>query len=200
MDTALNISGEPSARDGAAWFVLNPKSASITSQGYIAVACNVSVAQIAVVRGIDYLPGNSVPDYSRVGSALTQAELGPVFDTINTFAGGCSQPTQGNFSTFLPAGTTLYTFKGYPPSFRLAVKQGTPVQNQPISLLEAIAHPHASKGSELMQLDHVTSILLYPQSSPSSSPTTPPLAAARSPQAGGGAGRALRPGSCACHH
>jgi hypothetical protein len=146
------------------------------------VACNVSVAQIAVVRGIDYLPGNSVPGYSMVGSALTQAELGPVFNTINTFAGGCSHPTQDNFSTFLPAGTTLYTLKGYPPSFRLAVKQGTPVQNQPISLLEAIAHPHASKGSELMQLDHVTSILLYPQSSPSSSPTTPPLAAARSPR------------------
>jgi hypothetical protein len=144
------------------------------------VACNVSVVEMASVRGIAYLPGNTVPGYNMAGRALTQVELGPVFDTINTAVGGCSQPTQGNFSTFLPAGTILYTLKGYPPSFRLAVKQGTPGQNQPISLLEALSNPHASKGSELMQLDHVTSMLLYPHSSPSSSPATPPLAAARS--------------------
>jgi hypothetical protein len=137
---------------------------------------------MAIVRGIDYLPGNAVPGYKMAGSALTLAELGPVFDTINTAVGGCSQPTQGNFSTFLPAGTTLYTIKGYLPSFRLAVKQGTSSQNQPISLLEAISNPHATKGSELIQLDHVSSILLYPQSSPSSSPTTAPLGAANSPQ------------------
>lgn len=146
------------------------------------VVCNVSAAEMAVVRGIDYLPGNAFPSYSMAGSALTPAELGPVFDTINTAAGGCSQPTQGNFSTFLPVGTTLYTLKGYLPSFRLAVKQGTPGQNKPISLLEALFNPHASKGSKLMQLDHVTSILLYSQSSSSSSPTTPPLATVRSPK------------------
>ena len=144
------------------------------------VSC--SVAEMAVVRGIDYLPGNVIPGYSMAGSALTQAELGPVFDTINTAVGDCSQTTQGNFSSFLSAGTKIYTLKGYLPSFRLAVKQSTPGQNQPISLLEAISNPHASKGSELIQLDHVTSMLLYPQSSPSSSPKTPPMAATRSPK------------------
>ena len=38
LDTAVSISGDPSARDGAAWFVLDPKHATITDQGYVAVA------------------------------------------------------------------------------------------------------------------------------------------------------------------
>jgi hypothetical protein len=38
LDTAVTIPGDPSARDGAAWFVLNPNLASITRQGYVAVA------------------------------------------------------------------------------------------------------------------------------------------------------------------
>jgi hypothetical protein len=38
LSTAVNISGDPSARDGAAWFVLNPAKAAITSQGYVAVS------------------------------------------------------------------------------------------------------------------------------------------------------------------
>jgi hypothetical protein len=37
LDSAVNIPGDPSARDGAAWFVLNPEKAKITSQGYVAV-------------------------------------------------------------------------------------------------------------------------------------------------------------------
>jgi len=148
------------------------------------VACNVTVVEIAVVRGINYLPGNDVPGYGVAGTALTQAELGPVFDTINAEVQGCTPlPTQGNFSSFLAVGTKLYTIKGYQPSFRLAVKQATPGQNQPISLLEAVSNPYASKGSEVMQLDHkVTSILLYSQNGYSSSPATPPLATARSAQ------------------
>src|SRR6266852_6041546 len=38
LDTAVTIGNDPSARDGAAWFVLDPTHASITNQGYIAVA------------------------------------------------------------------------------------------------------------------------------------------------------------------
>ena len=32
------MSGDPSARDGAAWFVLDPKRARVTNQGYLGVA------------------------------------------------------------------------------------------------------------------------------------------------------------------
>ena len=145
-------------------------------------ACNVSVAEIIVIRGINYLPGNDVPDYRLTGTTITPAELGPVFDTINATIGGCTPPPQGNFSSFLPVGTKLYTIKGYQPSFRLAVKQPTPGQNQPISLLEAVKNPHATNGSEVMQLDHkVMSILLYSRNG-SVSLTTPPLATVRAPQ------------------
>jgi len=38
LSTALVPSGDSTARDGAAWFVLNPTNASITNQGYIAVS------------------------------------------------------------------------------------------------------------------------------------------------------------------
>ena len=38
LDTAVTIGNDPSARDGAAWFVLDPTHASITNQGYVAVA------------------------------------------------------------------------------------------------------------------------------------------------------------------
>jgi hypothetical protein len=147
-------------------------------------ACNVSVAQIAVVRGINYLPGNTVLGYGMAGTALTEANLGPVYDTINTSEGGCSPaPSQGNYSTYLAAGTQLYTVKGYQPSFRLAVKQAVSNSQQSITLLEAISNPHASKGGALMQLDQkVDSILLYPESSSSSSPATPPLKTVSSPQ------------------
>ncbi len=38
LSTALTIGTDPTDRDGAAWFVLNPKTASITGQGFIGVA------------------------------------------------------------------------------------------------------------------------------------------------------------------
>ncbi len=38
LSTAVNISGDPSARDGAAWFVLDPMHARVSNQGYIGVA------------------------------------------------------------------------------------------------------------------------------------------------------------------
>ena len=38
LSSAVNIQGDPSARDGAAWFVLDPKHARVTNQGYTAVA------------------------------------------------------------------------------------------------------------------------------------------------------------------
>ena len=38
LSTALTIGGDPSARDGAAWFVIDPKTHTETSQGYVAVA------------------------------------------------------------------------------------------------------------------------------------------------------------------
>jgi hypothetical protein len=37
LDSAVAISGDPSARDGVAWFVLDPKRHQITRQGYVAV-------------------------------------------------------------------------------------------------------------------------------------------------------------------
>lgn len=38
LDSAVTIKGDPSARDGAAWFVLNPRTGSVTRQGFVAVA------------------------------------------------------------------------------------------------------------------------------------------------------------------
>lgn len=38
LDSAINIPGDPSARDGAAWFTLNPTRGTITDQGYIGVS------------------------------------------------------------------------------------------------------------------------------------------------------------------
>jgi hypothetical protein len=38
LNSAVNIAGDPSARDGAAWFVLDPERGRITDQGYVAVA------------------------------------------------------------------------------------------------------------------------------------------------------------------
>jgi hypothetical protein len=38
LSTALTVGNDPTNRDGAAWFVLNPHTGSITKQGYVAVA------------------------------------------------------------------------------------------------------------------------------------------------------------------
>ncbi len=142
---------------------------------------NVSIPEMDVVRGIDYRPGDFVLGTNIGGAALTQADLGPVYDTINAHIGVCPEPTTGNYSTFLAAGTQLYTIKGYQPWFRLAIIEAASSSNQSIVFIEAIANPHASKGSELMQLDNkVDSILLYPQSSSSSTPV--PLKTVSSPQ------------------
>jgi hypothetical protein len=147
-------------------------------------ACShVSLPERDVVRGIDYFPGNFVLGTNIAGAALTQADLGPVYDTISADIHGCTPPTSGNYSTFLAEGTQLYTIKGYQPWFRLAVKEAASGSNPSITFIEAIANPHASKGGELLQLDNkVDSILLHPQSSLSSSPTPPPLKTVRSPQ------------------
>jgi hypothetical protein len=142
--------------------------------------CTASLSEIAMVRGIDYLPGNTVPGSHITGTALTQADLGPVYDTINTAIQGCTLPTSGNYSTFLADGTQLYTIKGYQPWFRLAVKETVSGSQQSITFIEAVDNPHASTGGELMQLDDkVDSILLYPQSISS---TPAPLKTVRSPQ------------------
>lgn len=37
LSTALTVGNDPTDRDGAAWFVLNPKKGAITDQGYVAV-------------------------------------------------------------------------------------------------------------------------------------------------------------------
>lgn len=147
-------------------------------------ACsNLSLPEMDVVRGIEYRPGDSVLGSNIGGAALTQADLGPVYDTINAHIGGCAPPASGNYSTFLADGTTLYTIKGYQPWFRLAIEEEASGSNQSIAFIEAVANPHASKGDELMQLDNkVDSILLYLLSSSSSSSTPPPLKTVSSPQ------------------
>lgn len=38
LDSAVNIANDPSARDGAAWFVVNPNSGRVTDQGFVAVS------------------------------------------------------------------------------------------------------------------------------------------------------------------
>jgi hypothetical protein len=38
LSTALTIGSDPTNRDGAAWFVLNPSTGTITNQGYVAVS------------------------------------------------------------------------------------------------------------------------------------------------------------------
>jgi hypothetical protein len=138
-------------------------------------ACgDVSLPERDVVRGIDYFPGNFVLGTNIAGAALTQADLGPVYDTINADIHACAPPPTGNYSTFLAQGTQLYTIKGYQPWFRLAVKEAASGSTPSITFIEATANPHASTGGELLQLDNkVDAILLYPQSSLSSSPTSP---------------------------
>jgi hypothetical protein len=37
LDTAVAINGDPSARDGAAWFQIDPTRQRVASQGYVAV-------------------------------------------------------------------------------------------------------------------------------------------------------------------
>lgn len=123
-----------------------------------------SFADMTVVRGVDYLP---VAIGSRsAGRDITEADLGPAFDSI-TVSLGCSPPTQGNYSTRFNVGIKLYALKGYLPSFRLAVKQA-----QAILLLEAQRNPHATRGGELLDLDKkVQSIIVSKQGTP-----TAPLA------------------------
>jgi hypothetical protein len=139
-------------------------------------ACgHVSLPERDVVRGIDYFPGNFVLGTNIAGTALPQADLGPVYDTINADIHDCAPPSTGNYSTFLAQGTQLYTIKGYQPWFRLAVKEAASGSSQSITFIEAVDNPHASTGGELLQLDNkVDAILLYPQSSLSSAPTSPP--------------------------
>jgi hypothetical protein len=38
LSSAINIPGDPTTRDGAAWFVIDPKNGKITKQGYLGVA------------------------------------------------------------------------------------------------------------------------------------------------------------------
>jgi len=84
-------------------------------------ACrNVSLPELDVVRGIEYRPGNFVLGSTIEGAALTQDDLGPVYDTISADIHACPAPLSGNYSTFLADGTQLYTIKGVNASVNLA--------------------------------------------------------------------------------
>jgi hypothetical protein len=138
-------------------------------------ACNsIPLPERDVVRGIEYYPGNFVLGSHIAGAALTQADLGPVYDTIGANIHDCAPPPTGNYSTFLSEGTRLYTIKGYQPWFRLAVIEAASGSAPSISFIEATSNPHARTAGELLPLDNkVDAILLYPHSSFSSAPTSP---------------------------
>src|SRR5262249_49200205 len=91
------------------------------------------------------------------GRALTQSDLGPEFATV-----GCSiSDDRRNCSfgldaaaAFMPAGTRMFTVRGYPTEFRLAA-----VWKDRIFLYQALQNPRARAGGDLLAIaNKVTAI------------------------------------------
>jgi hypothetical protein len=79
----VNISGDPSARDGAAWFVIDPVGKKVSSQGYIAVK-GTYLLMPSFMRGST---GTKVIGFSMTSPSLNPSS-GYVFmsDTGTTFS------------------------------------------------------------------------------------------------------------------
>lgn len=85
------------------------------------------------------------------GRALTQADVGPHFDTvqcdISETQRGVPCPFEQDRSGYLPAGTPIYTVSGYRPDFRLAA-----VLRDRIVLYQVWANPRAKTGQDLFDI------------------------------------------------
>jgi len=95
--------------------------------------------------GIDYIRW---PE--EVGRALTRADLGPEFGTVQCSIGedtrGCPYGVDAG-AAFLPAGTRLYSVRGHASEFRLAA-----VWRDRIFLYQAWRNPRAKVGTDLYPL------------------------------------------------
>ena len=95
--------------------------------------------------GIDYIRW---PD--EAGRGLTRSELGTEFGTVQCSISedvrGCPYGVDAG-AAFLPAGTRLFTVRGYPSEFRLAA-----VWRDRIFLYQAWRNPRAKVGGELYAL------------------------------------------------
>lgn len=103
LNTALNIGTDPSARDGAAWFVINPTAHTVASQGYVAVA-GTYLLYPSLLRGSS---GTVVLDFSMTSTSVNPStgyafmkDGGKSFSSVQTTAVG-SGP-HNSFSDLLP--------------------------------------------------------------------------------------------------
>ena len=83
------------------------------------------------------------------GRAATQADVGPVFATVQfKLDGTVHDPyyqTKDGDAAFLDAGTPVHSVKGYVPTFRLVARFA-----DRLSFYEADTNPHASTGADLL--------------------------------------------------
>src|SRR5262245_19268817 len=117
----------------------------------LALALVLSAAgPVAASTILDYITFDAI-DYVRwpeeSGRALTRADLGPEFAVIECSFGedlrGCPFGVDAS-AAFLPAGTRVYTVRGYTTSFRLAA-----VWQDRIFLYQAWRNPRAKTGRDL---------------------------------------------------
>ena len=95
--------------------------------------------------GIDYVRWLDEP-----GRELTRADLGAEFATVGCSIGedvrGCSYGMDAG-AAYLPAGTRMYTVRGYAPEFRLAA-----AWRERLFLYQAWRNPRARIGSDLFDI------------------------------------------------
>lgn len=96
--------------------------------------------------GITYLAVAPKP-----GRAINAGDLGPIFAKVQfKLEGNVQNPeyqSKDGDAAFLDAGTSVYTLKGYSPSFRLAAWT-----NKALTLYEADTNPRARKGGDLLDI------------------------------------------------
>ena len=131
LDSAVAVSNDPLARDGAAWFVLDPKHGTITSQGYVAVkgayllypailhtlagttAISFTITSPTINPSTAYVVKKSTSD--SFGSVhITAAGTGP----HNSFAGPIfNDPRWGDYSAeeLDPNGVDIWSASEYIP-------------------------------------------------------------------------------------
>ncbi len=131
LSSAVSIGNDPSARDGAAWFVLDPRSGKISDQGYVAVRgayllypaiLHTSAGTTAIAFTITSTTINPSTAYvvekstskSFGGVQITGAGTGP----HNSFAGPVfNEPRWGDYSAeeLDPNGADIWSASEYIP-------------------------------------------------------------------------------------
>jgi hypothetical protein len=98
LDTALTVGNDPTVVDGAAWFQVDPRSASVVRQGYVGVA-GTYLLMPSIYRTDTGLakPGSSNPGTLMMGFSMTSP-------TLNPSSGYVVSKNQGG--TFSPVTTT----------------------------------------------------------------------------------------------